>query len=110
MDGVVVGDFEPVGELVARGQGELGGVEREVELLRRGASLEGHFSLADGISGGVGGIGGLVDENEPGEAVIVLDAATEQAAVGVQRVDDLLDDNHGHRVGDGREGVAEGVG
>ena len=90
VDGVVVGHLEPVGEGVAWGEGEFGGVEGEEELLRCLAGAEGHFGLAAGLSGGVGGVGRLVDENEPGEAVIVLHAAAEDAAVGVQGVYDFL--------------------
>ena len=51
-----------------------------------------------------------MDENELREAVIVLYATAEETAVGVERVDEFLDGNHRQGVGDGREGVAQGVG
>ena len=97
MDGVVVRHLEPVGEDIARGQRQFSCVEREVELLRR-TVLKGNFSLADGLSGRIGSIGGLMDKHELREAVIVFYAPTEEVAVGAQRVGHLLDGNHGQGV------------
>ena len=109
MDGIVVAHLEPIGQLVARGQHQLGRVEREEELLRR-LPVKGNFSLADGVSGRVRGIDRPMHKNKPCEAVIIFYTTMKQPTVGMQRINQLVDHYQRHRIGYRCEGILQRVG